>query len=106
MGARPRSRQDALKPFLAGEGEGGAPAQSDSGGASFLGQVPLPNIAGLQITIILKAEPTLKAVKKDRCSIVCKRQSLTMLLKAGACEITQRDPSKACRFLRWRCTSL
>lgn len=39
MAARPRSQQAALKPFLAPEGEGGAPAQSDSGGASFLGQV-------------------------------------------------------------------
>lgn len=46
MGARPRSRQDALKPFLAEEGEGGAPAQSDSGGASFLGQVALPHASG------------------------------------------------------------
>ena len=41
MGARPRARQGALRPFLTGAGEGGAPAQSDSGGASFLGQVAL-----------------------------------------------------------------
>ncbi len=39
MAVRPRSQQSALKPFLASEGEGGIPAQSDSGGASFLGQV-------------------------------------------------------------------
>ena len=39
MSVRPRAQQSALKPFMAHEGEGGAPAQSDSGGASFLGQV-------------------------------------------------------------------
>ena len=38
MSVRPRAQQSALKPFMAPEGEGGAPAQSDSGGASFLGQ--------------------------------------------------------------------
>lgn len=38
MDVRPRSQQSALRPFMAAEGEGGAPAQSDSGGASFLGQ--------------------------------------------------------------------
>ena len=43
MAARPRSQQAALKPFLAPEGEGGAPAQSDSGGARLSG----PGGAGL-----------------------------------------------------------
>lgn len=41
MALRPRSQQSALKPFLTEEGKGGVPAQSDSGGASFLGQVKL-----------------------------------------------------------------
>ena len=41
MSVRPRSQQSALRPFMAAEGEGGVPAQSDSGGASFLGQVSI-----------------------------------------------------------------
>ena len=53
MAARPRSQQAALKPFLAPEGEGGAPAQSDSGGASFLGQVVQDWPALMQIIQLL-----------------------------------------------------
>ena len=41
MSVRPRSQQSALRPFMAAEGEGGVPAQSDSGGASFLGQASI-----------------------------------------------------------------
>lgn len=39
MGMRPRSMQPALRPFLESRGEADAAAASDSGGASFLGQV-------------------------------------------------------------------
>lgn len=72
MGARPRSRQDALKPFLAGEGEGGAPAQSDSGGASFLGQVALPTVSALHThNRIGRLSLLLKASGVDLCLPIC-----------------------------------
>ena len=41
MGMRPRSMQPALRPFFKSRGETDAAAASDSGGASFLGQVSL-----------------------------------------------------------------
>ena len=41
MGMRPRSMQPALRPFFESRGETDAAAASDSGGASFLGQVSL-----------------------------------------------------------------
>ena len=39
MAKRPRQSQPALRPFYEASGDEDAPAQSDSGGASFLGQV-------------------------------------------------------------------
>lgn len=39
MAARPRASQPALRPFLQPKAAADIPAQSDSGGASFLGQV-------------------------------------------------------------------
>lgn len=39
MAARPRASQPALRPFLRPKDADDIPAQSDSGGASFLGQV-------------------------------------------------------------------
>ena len=39
MGMRPRSAHSALRPFFESSGEADAAAASDSGGASFLGQV-------------------------------------------------------------------
>lgn len=41
MALRPRGSQPALRPFFESRGEGDAAAASDSGGASFLGQVTL-----------------------------------------------------------------
>lgn len=41
MALRPRGAQPALRPFFESRGEGDAAAASDSGGASFLGQVTL-----------------------------------------------------------------
>ena len=57
MDMRPRSQQSALRPFMAAEGEGGAPAQSDSGGASFLGQASRRPDRASQILCCAKHDP-------------------------------------------------